>query len=162
MYSQTPSSKPKVTVSLKAFNAFKMLYKYLKNISDQIHLSGSILAFVNALTDEILAWIAKHYPQIKLIRHCKKKDFSPARNIRVLRLESNLFSLPDNNAIIVADFVTQLVRVSQNLSDMAVWAARLRHRSYKLIGTQSKPSILLNNDPIIYRCKIKVKKTFNI
>jgi len=125
MFSQTPSSEPKVTVSITTFNALKTLPKCLESVFDQTYPNLSVLVVDNASTDGTPDWVAEHYPQVKLIRHQDNRGPNPARNTGILNAESNLVLLLDDDAFMEAGCIAQLVRAAQRLCDATVLAPRL-------------------------------------
>ncbi len=113
-------TKAKVTVVLVNWNGAEIISAALDSLRVQTFKDFDAVVVDNNSQDDSISFIAKNYPEVKVIRESKNHGFAAAVNIAVRNIQSEYFALLNTDAVADKNWLKQLVETADADDGLAV------------------------------------------
>ena len=113
-------TKAKVTVVLVNWNGVEIISAALDSLRVQTFKDFDIVVVDNNSQDDSISFIAKNYPEVKVIRESKNHGFAAAVNIAVRNIQSEYFALLNTDAVADKNWLKQLTETAAADDSLAV------------------------------------------
>lgn len=104
-----PSSQPRVTVVIPNWNGLRHLPECLHALNAQSCTDFAVLLVDNASSDESVAWVHEHHPQLRTLQRPDNGGFSRAVNAGILAARSEYVALLNNDTAVDPAWLGTLV-----------------------------------------------------
>ncbi|MGB9683937.1 MAG: glycosyltransferase family 2 protein [Candidatus Bathyarchaeales archaeon] len=117
---------PMVSVIVINFNGTRQLEKCLGYLTRTNYPRYEII-IVDCLTKNLAIWIKRHFPTVKVVHYDHDIGPSASHNVEkhVLNPHSKYLAFLDNDTYVTEDWLTELVKVSENDEEIGVAQAKI-------------------------------------
>jgi len=115
-----------VAVVILNWNGRKFLEQFLPSVLDHSLEEARIIVADNASTDDSLAWLAVHYPQVEIIVNSKNYGFSQGYNEALKQVDARYYVLLNSDIEVTPGWITPLIRLMESDPQIAACQPKLR------------------------------------
>jgi len=102
---------PKVSIVIVNYNGEKLLEKCLESLFQVQYNNFEVIIVDNNSIDESVAFIAKNYPSIIMIKLDSNKGFAEPNNIATKIAKGKYMLFLNNDTIVTPNFISELIKV---------------------------------------------------
>ncbi|MBR1469428.1 MAG: glycosyltransferase family 2 protein [Prevotella sp.] len=115
----------KIAIVILNWNGRKMLETYLPSVMQ--HSTGDVAVIVadNASTDDSLAFLAEHYPEVQTIRHEENLGFAEGYNRALREVDAEYYVLLNSDVEVTENWLKPLVEYMDAHADVAACQPKL-------------------------------------
>lgn len=117
---------PLVSVIIVAYNSRAWLADCLASLEEQNYPAREIILVDNHSSDDTVAWMIAHHPEIRLIQHTQAVSLAAAINSGVEAAQGEYFLLLNPDVTLQPDALSNLVQRAQSEPTVACVAAKLK------------------------------------
>jgi len=110
---------PPVSILIVSWNAKAVVQKCLPSVVATEYSNLEIVFADNASTDGTAAWIAREYPEVKIVRHPQNWLFCRGNNAAIPHTSGNFIVLLNNDVEVPPNWLDPLVDEATQASDVA-------------------------------------------
>ncbi|MDD4899133.1 MAG: glycosyltransferase family 2 protein [Candidatus Omnitrophica bacterium] len=119
------SAEGLVSITIVNWNSSGYIEKCLDSIKKQLYPAIELIVVDNSSTDSSLEYIAKNFPQVKIVKNKENLGFSKSHNLGI-HLAKGEFILPLNfDVFLEPDFVGEMVKMMKNDSSIGIVSGKL-------------------------------------
>ncbi len=100
---------PPVTIVILNWNGQSLLEQFLPSVLATNYPDFSVLLVDNGSTDNSLAWLAEHYPDVRTLPLKENHGFTTGNNLALPHVDTPYFVLLNNDVEVHPDWLTPLV-----------------------------------------------------
>ncbi len=104
---------PSVSVIVVNWNGCAFLQKCLPSLAAQTHPLKDIVVVDNGSTDGSVAWLAEHFPEVRLVRNAQNHGFGAACNQGALLSSATYLAFLNNDAWAEPNWLAELVQAAE-------------------------------------------------
>ncbi|MEX0747174.1 MAG: glycosyltransferase family 2 protein, partial [Rhodothermales bacterium] len=116
---------PRVSIIIVSWNALPLLKKCLPSVVATRYSNLEIILADNASTDGSAEWVAREFPQIRLVRHPENWRFCKGNNEAIPHASGQYVVLLNNDVEVPPDWLAPLVEVLEVDSQVAAVQPKL-------------------------------------
>jgi GT2 family glycosyltransferase len=116
---------PRVSIVIVSWNALPLLRKCLPSVVDTRYPNLEIIFADNASTDGSAAWIAREYPDVKIVRHSDNLLFCGGNNRALPHATGRYVVLLNNDVEVPPGWLHPLVDAAEAMEDVAAVQPKL-------------------------------------
>jgi GT2 family glycosyltransferase len=102
---------PKVSIIIPTWNGITYIQDCLNSLLDQAYPDFEVIVVDNASSDGTPDWVAKHYPQVILIRNERNLGFAGGVNVGLAAASGNILGLLNQDTSVQSGWLGALVEV---------------------------------------------------
>lgn len=122
----TRTSRPKVAIIIPNWNTQRWLAGCLDGLRDQTFQDFQIILVDNGSTDDSVAYVIEHYPEVKVIISAENRGFAPTVNAGIRQADSDYVALLNVDTIPQPDWMGSLVEMmDQSPADVGCLASKM-------------------------------------
>lgn len=110
---------PEVAVVILNWNGQKFLEKFLPSVMESTYPNKRIIVADNASTDDSLAFLKAHYPQVELIIHNSNLGFAKGYNASLKDIDSPYYVLLNSDVEVTPKWIEPVIRLMESDQDIA-------------------------------------------
>ena len=114
--------QPTVAVVILNWNGRNYLEKFLPFLLDSSYAQMQVIIADNGSTDDSLGFLAKNYPQLKVLKNQTNEGFANGYNLALRQVESDYFVLLNSDVEVTRNWLEPLVELLE--SNAAIAAAQ--------------------------------------
>lgn len=128
------SSQPHVAIAILNYNGKKYLETYLPSVLAATYAHKSVWVIDNQSTDDSLAFLAAHYPFIKIIQNGGNLGFAAGYNKGLQQIEADYFLLLNSDVKVLPGFIEPVIELMESDNHIAFAQPKIRwlHQPEKL------------------------------
>lgn len=116
---------PKTAVVILNWNGTKFLRQYLPSVVDYSLPSAEVFVIDNASTDESIAFIEQHYPQIHIVKNDKNYGFAQGYNEGLKHIEAEYYCLLNSDVEVSPAWLDSIITFMDTHKEVAVCQPKL-------------------------------------
>jgi len=109
---------PLVSIITVNFNGLHYIKGLLESLSSITYPNTEIILVDNASTDGSVAYVRKHFPEVKIIENAENYFFARGNNIGIARAKGKYYCLINNDVKVDPGFLEPLVELCENHPDI--------------------------------------------
>ena len=126
-------SWPSVSLVILNWNGRFLLEQYLPSFLALEYPNYQIVLVDNGSTDDSVAYVAKHFPQIKLIAHKENLGFASGLNLAITKIDSDIVVLLNNDVEVRPDWLRALISPLKADNSIGIAGCKLLYPDGKTI-----------------------------
>ena len=115
----------KVAIVILNWNGQKMLEKYLPSVIQYSKDEATVYVADNASTDQSMAMLKAHFPEVKLIQLDKNWGFAEGYNKSLQQIEAEYYLLLNSDIEVTAHWLTPMIEYMDRHEDVAACQPKL-------------------------------------
>ncbi|TSA27808.1 MAG: glycosyltransferase family 2 protein [Bacteroidetes bacterium] len=119
---------PTVVVVILNWNGKRYLEQFLPLLIDCTGTDAEVIVADNASTDDSVAFILQHYPQVRIIRNPSNEGFSRGYNLALKQVEADYYILLNSDIEVTPNWIAPVIELLE--SDPRIGACQPKIRSY--------------------------------
>ena len=119
---------PSVAVVILNWNGKSFLEKFLPSVCRSTYGNLQLVLADNASTDDSVAFVAQHYPQIRIIRNASNDGFAGGYNDALQHVQADIYVLLNQDAEVEPGWIEPVVALME--SDSRIAACQPKMRAY--------------------------------
>jgi GT2 family glycosyltransferase len=116
---------PSVSVLILNWNGLALLQQCLPSVVASTYPNLEIVVADNASTDESVAWVQAHYPDVRIIQHLENGGYSKGNNQGIEQTEGDYVLLLNNDVEVTPSWIEPLVALMEAQTDVAAVQPKL-------------------------------------
>ncbi|MEI3797980.1 MULTISPECIES: glycosyltransferase family 2 protein [Chitinophaga] len=120
---------PSVAVVILNWNGRSFLEKFLPSVCRSTYGNLQLVLADNASTDDSVAFVAAHYPQIRIIRNPRNDGFAGGYNDALQHVQADIYVLLNQDVEVEPGWIEPVVALMQQ--DTKIAACQPKMRAYK-------------------------------
>lgn len=116
---------PGVSIIIVSWNALPLLRQCLPSVVATDYPNLEVILADNASTDGSAAWVAEHFPQVKIVRHPENWRFCRGNNAAVPHATGDYILFLNNDVEVPPDWLRPLVDALERAPDVAAVQPKL-------------------------------------
>ncbi|MDR6567186.1 hypothetical protein SAMN05660461_3073 [Chitinophaga ginsengisegetis] len=120
---------PSVAVVILNWNGRSFLEKFLPSVCRSTYGNLQLVLADNASTDDSVAFVAEHYPQIRIIRNPRNDGFAGGYNDALQHVQADIYVLLNQDVEVEPGWIEPVVALMQQ--DTKIAACQPKMRAYK-------------------------------
>lgn len=104
---------PTVSIIILNWNGRALLAQCLPSVVQTDYPNVEIIVADNASTDDSVAWINTHFPQVRIVQHTENWGFSKGNNLAIDQAKGSYILLLNNDVEVPSDWVRPLVEAME-------------------------------------------------
>ncbi|HEY9259040.1 glycosyltransferase family 2 protein [Chitinophaga sp.] len=120
---------PSVAVVILNWNGKSFLEKFLPSVCRSTYGNLQLVLADNASSDDSVAFVAQHYPQIRIVRNARNDGFAGGYNDALQHVEADIYVLLNQDVEVEAGWIEPVVALMQE--DSRIAACQPKMRAYK-------------------------------
>ena len=120
---------PSVAVVILNWNGKSFLEKFLPSVCRSTYGNLQLVLADNASTDDSVAFVAQHYPQIRIIRNASNDGFAGGYNDALQHVEADIYVLLNQDVEVEPGWIEPVVALME--SDARIAACQPKMRAYQ-------------------------------
>jgi len=117
-----------IAVIILNWNGRKYLEKFLPTLLKHSKNEAEIIVADNASTDDSVAFVQNHYPEVRIILNDENAGFAKGYNLALKRVEADYYVLLNSDIEVTGNWIQPVVRLME--SDPKIAACQPKIRSY--------------------------------
>lgn len=113
---QTPS----VAVVILNWNGRKFLEKFLPSVISSEYNSSKVIVADNASTDDSIAFLRQHYPQVSILMNEKNEGFAKGYNTALKQVEADYYVLLNSDVEVTENWLKPVIELMESDKEIAV------------------------------------------
>ena len=101
----------RVAVVILNWNGKKYLEKFLPPLIEYSSNEADIIVADNASTDDSVAFLEKHFPQIRIIRNSRNSGFAGGYNEALQQVDAEYFVLLNSDIEVTGNWLSPVIRI---------------------------------------------------
>lgn len=124
---------PYIAVVILNWNGRKFLEQFLPSVLLSTHPDHEVIIADNASTDDSIAFLERHYPQVRIIRLQKNYGFAKGYNEALKQVESEYYVLLNSDVEVTPGWLEPMVSLLDNDSSIAACQPKLLSFHHKTV-----------------------------
>lgn len=120
------SNFPSVAVVILNWNGRQLLSKFLPSVVKSDYPNLRIIVGDNASTDDSLTFLAKHYPEIEIIKNDQNYGFAEGYNRVLARVDADYFVLLNSDVEVPQDWIAPVIELMESDAQIAVAQPKIK------------------------------------
>ena len=117
---------PSVAVVILNWNGKSFLEKFLPSVCRSTYGNLQLVLADNASTDDSVAFVAQHYPQIRIIRNASNDGFAGGYNDALQHVEADIYVLLNQDVEVEPGWIEPVVALMESDARIAVCQPKMR------------------------------------
>ncbi|MBO9727521.1 MAG: glycosyltransferase family 2 protein [Chitinophaga sp.] len=117
---------PSVAVVILNWNGKSFLEKFLPSVCRSTYGNLQLVLADNASTDDSVDFVAKHYPQIRIVRNARNDGFAGGYNDALGEVQADIYVLLNQDVEVEAGWIEPVVALMQQDTRIAACQPKLR------------------------------------
>lgn len=123
--------QPRVAIVILNWNGRKFLEQFLPSVTHTTYSNAEIIIADNASTDDSLAFLQFHYPQLRVIQNAQNFGFAKGYNEALRQVQADYFVLLNSDVEVPPGWLEPLVNMMQNDPTIAACQPKLLQYLHK-------------------------------
>lgn len=108
------------------WNGRALLEQFLPSVVAHTHSGAQLVVADNASTDDSIAFLEQHYPQVKIIRNTRNGGYAGGYNDALAKIDADYFVLLNSDIEVTAGWLEPLEQLMDAHPDMAACQPKIR------------------------------------
>lgn len=121
----------KVAVVILNWNGRQLLEQFLPSVWEHSRNAAKVVVADNASTDDSIAFIKEHYPEIELVELPENFGFAGGYNKALAQVDADIHVLLNSDVEVTANWIEPIVTMMQNDSQIAACMPKIRAQQNK-------------------------------
>lgn len=113
-------ARPLVSVSVVNYNGMKFLPNFFDSLFNQTYKNFEVLFIDNNSVDESVAYVRKHFPQVRVIENKDNSGYAEGNNIGYHAARGDFLLIMNNDTILQEDLIEKLLEAYEKIPRLGV------------------------------------------